>query len=471
MNTITSDNPNFSPSYQLALSIYNISQTNALDAILQQFTTNQSYQPNDDELRLILNTFNQNHQMFLAADHHLEPLYTVCLQVLFKPSTTTSTTTTTTTTTSDLLAEFLPTVTTQLSSEPQLYTAKKAALLEFCLGNLLPTSGLCYDVINALLTLLLASYQLEDDAATTTTTTTTTAQKPIQTATLIQQQQQLSNALTAQQNATKYRNIDHILQLIPQYITQWGLQPINIATLYKATYDYQVLTATTFSSRSLLFSALQQFSSFDDMTLQSNMTWISSIVNEFFVMLFSLPSYQVSLDQYMAYSDIFKHPFITSTFFQQNFATFYQLLTIFNNTTTLAECEAVFENPSSPLLQPLSTIYGLNVENIRTNLVSLLIAEKLQAGKGFRFTTLQQYFQLDSIDQVEEYIVEATTHGQISTKIEQIKQIVYVSRVVPRKFNENTWAEVQKKLSHVNTVLTQALAQSTASGGIAVPSV
>lgn len=144
--------------------------------------------------------------------------------------------------------------------------------------------------------------------------------------------------------------------------------------------------------------------------------------------------------------------FTQSDYFKQNFPLFDQLLSDFITTTTIAQVEALATSPRWE--ETVKKYQQLNVEVLRTNLISLMVADKIQAGKGYRFTTLQGYLNLQSTNEVEEYIVEATTHGQISTKIDQVKDIIYVSRVVPRRFNpEKSWVELQKRLQYFTKVL------------------
>jgi hypothetical protein len=430
MNTVTCSNEHFSPVYQLTVALTNLTQSQELSPILQKFSNSIGYEANFVEICQIFDFLNQNYVNILQNEDYIQSTYAVAVQVLFS------------TYNEQLIDKYLINICTQLSQDDvNVQTEAKTKLLLFCIGK--------FDKIEKL------GDQTNNEEKNDQKNDKNKKKDPK----LLYQI--ITNLFKLLLNSTfttqSYRNIDNVLDIIPLNIHLWELTPYQTADLLHMAYTYRVLTLSSpFSCRSLLALALKQISKFDNLDNDNEKELINNIITKLFTLIFTLPSHLICLDEFISYNNIANDGYIKSNNFINNYPLLSQLLTDFIQVNNFEQIENLTQSQN---WLNLCKKYNLNNEFLRTNLISLTVSGYIQSGKGYRFETLKKLFSVDSIDLVEEYIVEATTHGQISTKINQLEGIVYVFRVIPREFTANTWVHIQKRLQHLDKVLTSAAAQ------------
>lgn len=307
----------------------------------------------------------------------------------------------------------LTTYTTQLAdaikqdATSNIPTAK-LDFLTFCFNSFLPTSGLRYEFFIAMTHII--------------------------------------TAMTTQQQESVV-GMDLVLAAVtPENVSQWALSDAELAAVYKNTYDLTIVLGldTAFSTREMLFHALAAAAAattndpFDD-KIQS-LTQV--IAKDIVALSLALPAKDISLDKFLAYSDLLNNKTIT-TALQINDAQLLKLL----NVAATATVNEVQDYTNTPEYTQVVEQYALDAESTRANLIALAVADVVSAGNTYSYAQLKSILGTEDEMVIDECLVEASAVGQIGVKIHQLDKTVFVSRRIPRKFDRSqALSQVKQRL-------------------------
>jgi hypothetical protein len=186
MNTVTVDNAAYVPIQYLAATLATITTDAAITKILAQYAANPNYNPTPADTKAVLDTAVENGAALVSNPSLLNQTYTLVMQIIFEAAQNS----TTTSTASSLVDEYLPRIAAQLSTEPEVETKAKVALLQFAFGQIEPQNPAIFSVAKAILTLLVGTYQSPQ-----------------------------------QMQSETFRNVENVLIIVPENVTQWNIAP------------------------------------------------------------------------------------------------------------------------------------------------------------------------------------------------------------------------------------------------------
>jgi hypothetical protein len=121
----------------------------------------------------------------------------------------------------------------------------------------------------------------------------------------------------------------------------------------------------------------------------------------------------------------------------------YALLTVFQEGKLDDYTRHVKENGGeSAVLQP----YGLSSEQCIHYMRILSLCSLAAEQEEIPYTTIANTLELESVDQVESWVIAAVSSGLLVAKMDQLEQKVMVERAVVRKFDMDQWKALQSRL-------------------------
>ncbi|KAL3636544.1 hypothetical protein CASFOL_018843 [Castilleja foliolosa] len=143
----------------------------------------------------------------------------------------------------------------------------------------------------------------------------------------------------------------------------------------------------------------------------------------------------------MFQADLLEMPAVAQLEKDEKFALVYQLLNIF--LTKRLDAYLEFHSSNSDLLNS----YGLVHEDLfaKMRLISLVDLGKNESGQ-IPYSSIKETLQIED-SEVEPWVVKAITAKLIDCRIDQINQVVIVSRCTERVFGSHEWQFLRSKLA------------------------